>query len=93
MKIESKQILADAIREFGVDEQIGMLHEEVGELLSAINKYRRGRCTKLDVVTEIADVQIIVEQMAYIFGESAVRAERDRKLSRLKERIEKHENK
>ena len=92
MEISSKQILAEAIMEFGVDEQIGMLHEEVGELLSAINKYKRGRVTEREVVTEIADVQIIVEQMAYIFGESAVEAERERKLLRLRDRIAKHKN-
>ena len=43
IKITPSEIYANAIMEFGVDAQIDMLHEEVGELLSAINKYKRGR--------------------------------------------------
>ena len=78
---------------FGAEGQIDMLHEEVGELLSALNKYKRGRASVEEVVTEIADVQIMCEQMAFIFGSEAVAAEKERKLIRLQQRIDKFKSK
>lgn len=93
MEISPKQIYANAIMAFGAVGQIDMLHEEVGELLSALNKYKRGRATVEEVVTEIADVQIMCEQMAFIFGPEAVAAEKERKLVRLQQRIDKFKSK
>jgi len=66
---------------------------EVGELLSALNKYKRGRATKEDVITEIADVQIMCEQLAFVFGEEEVEHEHERKLIRLQQRIDNHKSK
>ena len=87
-EITPEQVYANAILEFGVEGQIDMLHEEVGELLSALNKYKRGRCGTDEVITEIADVQILLGQMALIFGEEEVRDEFERKLIRLQQRID-----
>ena len=66
-----------------------MFHEEVGELLSALNKHKRGRCARHDVITEIADVQIMAEQLAEMFGSVAVYNEKLRKLDRLARRVQK----
>lgn len=73
---------------FGHNNQKMMLAEECGELLSAISKNMRGRIDEDAVVTELADVAIMVEQMAMIFGWKEVKAEKERKLERLKERID-----
>lgn len=91
--ISEKSIYANAILAYGTESQIDMLHEEVGELLSAINKYKRGRCPAEDVITEIADVEIMCGQMAMIFGPDKVMAEKEKKLIRLQERIDKHNDK
>ena len=40
-----------------------------------------------DVCTEIADVQIMMEQLAIIYGKEDVASERKYKLERLKERL------
>lgn len=45
-----------------------MVSEECAELINALCKYKRGRVTDSDVITEIADVMIMCEQMAYYFG-------------------------
>jgi NTP pyrophosphatase (non-canonical NTP hydrolase) len=82
-------IFKQAVDTFGADHQIGMLHEEVGELLAAINQYARGRVEKDAVVTEIADVMIMCEQMAEIFGREETEAEKRRKIERLAGEIEK----
>lgn len=81
-------IFRQAVNTFGADHQIGMLHEEVGELLAAINQYARGRVKKDAVVTEIADVMIMCEQMAEIFGREETEAEKKRKIQGLAEKLE-----
>lgn len=81
-------IFKQAVDTFGADNQIGMLHEEVGELLAAINQYARGRVNKDAVVTEIADVMIMCEQMAEIFGREETETEKKRKIQRLAEKLE-----
>lgn len=85
-------ICQDALMAYGNEAQIDMLCEEVGELLSAINKYRRGRCAKKDVVTEIADVEIMLRQMELIFGRAEVMEERQYKLSRLRQRLDSYKD-
>lgn len=92
-EITEKQIYANAILAYGVEGQIDMLHEEVGELLSALNKFKRGRVSADEVITEIADVEIMCGQMAMIFGPEKVEAEKERKLIRLQQRIDKHNDK
>lgn len=43
-----------------------------------------------DILTELADVHIMVEQMAYFFGWEEFEAEKKRKLARLEERLNKY---
>ena len=87
---EQKSIQQMALRIHGIFNQQWMLVEECGELLNAIAKLRRDRVGKMDVITELADVSIIVEQMAFFYGEEEFNQERERKLLRLKDRLEKH---
>lgn len=90
--MDDKEVLktySDALEKWGADAQITMLFEECGELLSAISKLRRGRVGKDDVITELADVSIMVEQMAVLLGYDDFVIEKDNKLERLKERLNK----
>jgi NTP pyrophosphatase (non-canonical NTP hydrolase) len=87
---EQKSIQQMALRIHGIVNQQWMLVEECGELLNAIAKLKRDRVGKMDVITELADVSIIVEQMAFFYGEKEFHQERERKLLRLKERLKKH---
>lgn len=86
-------IIEKAVEVFGREHQIDMAIEECAELIDALCKYRRGRVERGSVITEIADVQIMCAQLAYIFGSDAVVLERVYKLQRLNDRIEKSENK
>lgn len=58
----------------------------------ALAKYDRGRADTKDVITELADVSIMVEQMAMLFGKEEFEAERERKLKRLQEKINEASN-
>lgn len=77
------------INSYGIDAQKWMLVEECGELLNAIAKLKRGRSKKEAIITELADVHIMVEQMAFFFGWDEFKAEKERKLQRLQERLSK----
>lgn len=78
-----------ALKEYGIEAQRMMVVEETGELLNALAKERRGRATNSDVITELADVAIMIEQMAVNFGYVDFKEEKERKLKRLSERLEK----
>lgn len=87
MEKTSVELYFKAIGQYGIVNQEWMLVEECGELLNAFAKLRRGRASKEDILTELADVHIMVEQMACFFGLEEFQAEKERKLARLNERL------
>lgn len=84
------EIYREAITKFGWQSQVNMLVEEIGELLSALNKYERGRVELSDVTTEVADVRIMIEQLEVVLDiHDDVECEIKRKIERLKYRLDK----
>jgi NTP pyrophosphatase (non-canonical NTP hydrolase) len=81
------EICRKALDKFGIVNQMGMMHEEMGELGVALEHYKRGRCKEEAVVTEIADVMIVAAQMALYFGKEEVDAEINRKLEKLNQKL------
>lgn len=90
MEQNEKTICVLAVETFGPQSQIDMAIEECAELINALCKLRRERVGAFDVVTEIADVQIMCEQLSYMFGEQTVADERKRKIERLQKRLTKY---
>lgn len=84
---EDLRLFINAIRTYGVDKQKWMLVEECGELLNALAKHVRGRSSYEELMTELADVSIMVEQIALFYGWDAFLEERARKIERLKTRL------
>lgn len=87
MKENYKNLYNKALRRYGITNQQWMLVEECGELLNALAKVKRGRVSKEELITELADVHIMVEQMACFFGLEEFQEEKGRKLARLEERL------
>lgn len=85
-----EELYLKALELYGIVAQEWMLVEECGELLNALAKLRRGRASKNEILTELADVHIMVEQMALFFGFEDFRLEKEVKLARLKERLNLH---
>jgi len=82
-----KRIYEQAVDLWGVNSQIDMVIEEMGELIVALSHYRRGRADKGKVAEEIADVQFMLEEMAYIFGHEGIKKWREIKELRVRELI------
>lgn len=87
---EKVQIYRQAMDSWGEVSQAMMVMEEVGEMLDKMGKAHRGRLKdRMEIITELADVTIMMEQWASYFGWDEFCAEKERKLERLKERLNK----
>lgn len=83
-----RTIFNKALVEYGISSQKMMTIEECAELQNAIAKLARGRVSTQDIITELADVSIMVDQLALFFGEKAFIEERARKVNRLEKRLQ-----
>ena len=82
-------ILRSAIETYGSVMQITVAFEEMSELQKELCKYIRGSGSQENIAEEIADVEIMIEQMKMLFNcEASVLQVREKKVKRLKERIE-----
>lgn len=63
MKEKYLKILERGLRLEGLELQFNQTSEEVGELLVAINHYRRERVTKLELLEEITDVRMMLDMI------------------------------
>ena len=84
-KEERIKLYDKAIKTWGIQAQTDMAFEECGELIAALAKDKRGRVTKEELLTELADVTIMCEQLATILGFEDYEKEMDRKLVRLRD--------
>lgn len=85
---ERDELYKKAIDRYGKTPQVNMVFEECGELITSIARLIRGRDADDDVITELADVSIMIEQMALIFGKEKFLKEKENKLLRLKNRLD-----
>lgn len=79
-----------ALETFGASAQILMVMEEMAELQKELCKNARGKENQMEIAEEIADVQIMLEQMMLHFRcKELVQNAKQFKLRRLKERLDK----
>lgn len=89
---EKAKIYQEALNQWGMDAQINMAIEEMAELISALEHYRRLKkwghhATAEDVADEVADVEIMMEQLKFMFGFDSLYLFqiKEKKLARVKE--------
>lgn len=92
MTIEERKIFLKAIVHYGIENQKNQAVEEMSELIKEICKANRGMMNLENFAEEIADVEIMVDQLKIIYslGESVDRY-RTYKLKRLEYKIENNE--
>ncbi len=81
------QLMKKAIEKWGADAQMNQTIEECAELIVSLNHFRRGRTSHKNVQKEMADVQIMIEQMITIFGEDGFQKAYDENLKELGKRL------
>lgn len=87
--IDESAVLQRALDTYGSALQIVVTIEEMSELQKELCKYLRGKYSPASIAEEIADVEIMLEQMKMLFCcADDVRSIRRRKVERLKERID-----
>ena len=100
MTISDSVICRKAVETFGVDIQQIVAMEELGELIQAISKIARWECSQSEdletlseyidnLAEEIADVEIMLEQLKYIHNcPIEVELWKAKKLDKLKSMVE-----
>lgn len=79
-----------AYNKWGKNAQILMIIEEMSELSTELCHVIRNRGDGFKVAEEVADVELMLEQIKYIFDiEKSVEAYKEQKLRRLEERLSK----
>ena len=78
------ELFQNAVETFGIDAQDKMCIEECAELINALAKKSRGRVSKEDILTELADVSIMVDQLALYYGHEDFMNERRKKNNEVK---------
>lgn len=78
---------AEILEHYGDDHQIKKTIEELTEMSLALQHYQDGKATKKEVISELADVGIMLSQMRIVFGFEEVVKEKRVKLNRMQERL------
>ena len=87
--METHEIYRAALDTFGDNRQIEKTFEEIGEFMESLIKCKYGRDKLPHLAEEIADVHIMLDQMAVLFGcVDEVERMKRYKLRRLEQRIE-----
>jgi len=86
---DRKKLYKKAIQLWGKEFQIKMVIEECAELIVELVKFTRNtNGSNVDkVCDELADVEIMIEQMRIIFTDDLIDFHKDKKIGRLKRRI------
>lgn len=81
-----RELYEQALKKWGEEDQLFMFFEEVGELMKAVNKFRRkpNKDTFDNVCEELADVELVMNQIRIMVDESVIEKYRARKIERLK---------
>ena len=86
--MSEKEVFETALKTWGADAQTLMVFEEMSELQKELCKHARGNENVEQIAEEIADVQIMLEQMILLHGcEEVVQAYKKSKVERLKIRL------
>ena len=84
-----RDIYSAAVKKYGKDPQLIICMEEMAELTKELSKNIRGSKNITNISEEMADVEIMLEQLRVIFGNrSEVDTIKAEKLIRLADRLE-----
>lgn len=77
------EIYRASLEKWGEEGQYDQAIEECAELIAVLKHFKRGKVEVADVVSELADVTLMVGQLTYMFGEAEVQRAMATKLAKL----------
>ena len=80
-----RELYQATLQKWGAEAQYDQAVEECAELIATLKHLRRGRVDESAVADELADVYLMIGQLAYMLGEARVAAAVERKILRLRE--------
>jgi NTP pyrophosphatase (non-canonical NTP hydrolase) len=83
-----QQIYARTISRWGKKAQYDQAIEECAELIATLQHFARGKVDSAAVVHELADVFLMVGQLAYMFGEDQLQAAVEAKVAKLQQLLD-----
>ena len=81
--IRYREVYAKTISKWGEQAQYDQTIEECAELIASLQHFARGKVGKEAVLSELADVFLMVGQLTYMFGEDQLSAAVDKKIAKL----------
>lgn len=86
---ELNKLYKDCLEFWGYERQLRMLQEECAELILEASHYLRpDKCNFDKLVEELADVQLMVNQLSKFVGEDKVKAMMDVKSEYINEKLQ-----
>lgn len=79
-----REIYAKTIMKWGEQAQYDQAIEECAELITTLQHFARGKVDRDRVIEELADVFLMVGQLAYMFGEERLDAAVETKIAKLR---------
>lgn len=80
---DMEQIYRATLEKWGVEAQYDQTIEECAELIAALKHFKRDKVDEEQIVSELADVTLMIGQLTWMFGEERVKAAVARKLEKL----------
>ena len=80
---DMERVYRAALEKWGVEAQYDQTIEECAELIAALKHLKRDKVDEEQIVSELADVTLMIGQLDWMFGEERVKAAVARKLEKL----------
>ena len=84
---ELEKLQSENLKHYGVQVQLRQLQEECGELITSVNHFFKGKINEHVMLSEMADVENVLDQMRIYFGNEKIDCLKMQKMTRQRDRI------
>jgi NTP pyrophosphatase (non-canonical NTP hydrolase) len=77
-------IYRETLKKWGTEAQYDQAVEECAELIAALKHFKRNKVSEAEIISELADVTLMIGQLSWMFGQDKVDAAVVEKLEKLK---------
>lgn len=77
-------IYRETLQKWGTEAQYDQAIEECAELIAALKHFKRNKVSEKEIISELADVTLMIGQLSWMFGQDKVDVAVLEKLEKLK---------